>query len=249
MRPRIWALEGCRFIDSFTCLRKVDEGSYGVVYKAQDNQTGAIVAVKKIKLESQNEGFPITSLREINAMMAFDHPNIVKVKEVVFGRTLDKIFVIMEYVDYELKSLLENKKFTLSHGQVKYIMKELLLAVNYMHSHWTLHRDIKTSNILIDREGRLKVGDLGLSRSFADPLKPYTHMVVTMWYRAPELLLGSRVYSTGVDLWSVGCVFAELLLREPLFAGRNEQDQVERILKLLGVPKELSEGVEERDER
>jgi len=238
IRPRVPALEGCRSISCFECLRKIDEGSYGVVFKAQDNQTGDIVAIKKIKLEKEKEGFPITSLREINAMISFDHPNIVKIKEVVYGRSLDKIFVVMEYIDYELKNLLEDKKFNLTHGQVKYLLKQLLQAVHYMHSNWTLHRDLKTSNLLVDKKGNLKVCDFGLARKFADPLRPYTNMVVTMWYRAPELLLGAKVYTTGIDMWSVGCIFAELLLREPLFTGKNEQDQIDRIFKLLGYPKE-----------
>ena len=238
IRPRVPALEGCRSIDNFTYLRKIDEGSYGIVFKAQNNQTGEIVAIKKIKLEKEKEGFPITSLREINSMISFDHPNIVHIKEVVYGRTLDKIFVVMEYIDHELKSLLEDRKFMITHGQVKKILKQLLLAVAYMHSRWTIHRDLKTSNLLIDNNGTLKVCDFGLARKFADPLRPYTHMVVTLWYRAPELLLGTNVYTPAIDIWSVGCVFAELLLREPLFMGKNEQDQIEKIFRLLGTPPE-----------
>ena len=236
IRPRIPALEGCRSINNFTCLRKIDEGSYGIVFKAQDNQTGEIVAIKKIKLEKEKEGFPITSLREINAMISFDHPNIVRIKEVVYGRTLDKIFIVMEYIDHELKSLLEDHKFIIGHAQVKHILQQLLEAVVYMHSHWTFHRDLKTSNLLIDARGNLKVADFGLARKFADPLRPYTHMVVTLWYRAPELLLGTNVYTTGIDIWSIGCIFAELLLREPLFMGKNEQDQIDKIFKLTGYP-------------
>ncbi len=238
IRPRVPALEGCRSIDNFTYLKKIDEGSYGIVFKAQNNQTGEIVAIKKIKLEKEKEGFPITSLREINSMIAFDHPNIVKIKEVVYGKTLDKIFVVMEYVDYELKSLLEDHKFSFTHAQVKYIMHQLLNAVRYMHSKWTIHRDLKTSNLLVDNKGELKVCDFGLARRFADPLRPYTHMVVTLWYRAPELLLGAGVYTPAIDIWSIGCILAELLLREPLFMGKNEQDQVEKIFRLMGLPPE-----------
>eukprot|EP00826_Nyctotherus_ovalis_P059971 TRINITY_DN8386_c0_g2_i3.p1 TRINITY_DN8386_c0_g2~~TRINITY_DN8386_c0_g2_i3.p1 ORF type:complete len:276 (-),score=93.84 TRINITY_DN8386_c0_g2_i3:203-1006(-) len=111
--------------------------------------------------------------------------------------------------------------------------------VHYMHMRWTFHRDLKTSNLLVDRKGDLKVCDFGLARRFADPLRPYTHMVVTLWYRAPELLLGSKVYTTGIDMWSVGCIFAELLMREPLFMGKNEQDQIDKIFKLVGYPPEM----------
>jgi len=237
-RARVPALEGCRSIDNFQYLNKIEEGSYGIVFKAQNTQTGEIVAIKKVKLEKEKEGFPITSLREINSMISFDHPNIVRIKEVVYGYTLDRIFVVMEYMDHELKSLLEDRRFAITQGNIKKLMRQLLEAVVYMHSRWTIHRDLKTSNLLVDSKGNLKVCDFGLARRFADPIRPYTHMVVTLWYRAPELLLGANIYTPAIDIWSIGCIFAELLLREPLFMGKNEQDQIDKIFRLCGFPPE-----------
>ena len=239
-RARIPGLEGCRSIENFTHIEKIDEGSYGIVYKARDNQTGEMLAIKKVKLDKEKEGFPITSLREIISMLAFEHKNIVKVREVVYGSTLDKIYIVMDFVDYELKSLIENKKILITNSHVKTLIYQLLSAVEYMHDKWIVHRDLKTSNLLIDNKGVLKVCDFGLARKYGSPLRAYTHMVVTLWYRAPELLLGTRVYTPAIDIWSLGCIFAELLLREPLLTGINELDQLDKIFRLLGMPSESS---------
>jgi cell division cycle 2-like len=247
LRPRLGGLEGCRSIENFKYLNKIDEGSYGIVFRGEDLETGEIVAIKKVKLEKEKEGFPITSLREITIMTEFNHTNIVKVKEIVYGSTLDKIYVVMEFIDYELKTLLESKMrvgkserdfLSFSHGQIKYLLKQLLQAVAYMHKKWIIHRDLKTSNLLLSKDGVLKVCDFGMARKYGNPLRPYTHLVVTLWYRAPEILLGSHIYSPAIDLWSVGCIFAELLLREPLLNGKNELDQIQKIFRLIGMPNE-----------
>ena len=169
----------------------IDEGAYGVVYRARDKSSGSVYAIKKVKLEPQHEkeGFPISALRELNTLINLAHPNIIDVKEVVFGSTLKKVFVVMEYCDHELKSILEDRKLNFSHGQLKTMMKQLLEAVDYMHKAHVMHRDLKTSNLLYSNEGILKVCDFGLARSFSKK-RHYTNWVVTMWYRAPELLLG-----------------------------------------------------------
>ncbi|XP_074560639.1 cyclin-dependent kinase G-2-like [Curcuma longa] len=229
-------LQGCRSVDEFERLNKIDEGTYGVVYRAKDKKTGEIVALKKVKMEKEKEGFPLTSLREINILLSFHHPSIVDVKEVVVGSELDKIFMVMEYMEHDLKALMETMKKPYSQSEVKCLMLQLLSGVKYLHDNWVLHRDLKTSNILLNNRGELKICDFGLSRQYGSPLKPYTPLVVTLWYRAPELLLGAKEYSTAIDMWSLGCIMAELLSKEPLFSGKSERDQLDKIFRTLGTP-------------
>ncbi|KAI5352046.1 hypothetical protein L3X38_004937 [Prunus dulcis] len=231
-------LQGCRSVDEFERLNKIDEGTYGVVYRAMDKKTGEIVALKKVKMEKEREGFPLTSLREINILLSFHHPSIVDVKEVVVGSNLDSIFMVMEYMEHDLKALMETKKEPFSQSEVKCLMLQLLEGVKYLHDNWVLHRDLKTSNLLLNNCGELKICDFGLSRQYGSPLKPYTHLVVTLWYRAPELLLGAKEYSTAIDMWSLGCIMAELLSKEPLFNGKTEFDQLDKIFRILGTPNE-----------
>ncbi|PIA33665.1 hypothetical protein AQUCO_04000022v1 [Aquilegia coerulea] len=231
-------LQGCRSVDEFERLNKIDEGTYGVVYRAKDKKTGEIVALKKVKMEKEREGFPLTSLREINILLSFHHPSIVDVKEVVVGSNLDSIFMVMEYMEHDLKGLMESMKQPFSQSEVKCLMLQLLEGVKYLHDNWVLHRDLKTSNLLLNNRGELKICDFGLSRQYGSPLKPYTHLVVTLWYRSPELLLGSKQYSTAIDMWSLGCIMAELLAKQPLFNGKTEVDQLDKIFRTLGTPSE-----------
>lgn len=176
-------LQGCRSVDEFERLNKIDEGTYGVVYRARDKKTGEIVALKKVKMEKEKEGFPLTSLREINILLSFHHPSIVDVKEVVVGSSLDSIFMVMEYMEHDLKGLMEAMKQPFSQSEVKCLMIQLLEGVKYLHDNWVLHRDLKTSNLLLNNRGELKICDFGLARQYGSPLKPYTHLVVTLWYR------------------------------------------------------------------
>ncbi|XP_061338695.1 cyclin-dependent kinase G-2-like isoform X2 [Gastrolobium bilobum] len=231
-------LQGCRSVDEFERLNKIDEGTYGVVYRAKDKKTGEIVALKKVKMEKEKEGFPLTSLREINILLSFHHPSVVDVKEVVVGSSLDSIFMVMEYMEHDLKGLMEAMKQPFSQSEVKCLMLQLLEGVKYLHDNWVLHRDLKTSNLLLNNRGELKICDFGLARQYGSPLKPYTHLVVTLWYRAPELLLGTKQYSTAIDMWSLGCIMAELLSKEPLFNGKAEFDQLDKIFRILGTPNE-----------
>ncbi|KAL0801177.1 hypothetical protein Bca101_056353 [Brassica carinata] len=231
-------LQGCRSVDEFERLNKIDEGTYGVVYRAKDKKTGEIVALKKVKMEKEREGFPLTALREINILLSFHHPSIVDVKEVVVGSSLDSIFMVMEYMDHDLKALMETMKQRFSQSEVKCLMLQLLEGVKYLHDNWVLHRDLKTSNLLLNNRGELKICDFGLARQYGSPLKPYTHLVVTLWYRAPELLLGAKQYSTAIDMWSLGCIMAELLAKAPLFNGKTEFDQLDKIFRILGTPTE-----------
>ncbi|KAI4460891.1 cell division protein kinase [Holotrichia oblita] len=239
--PYYPAIQGCRSVEEFQCLNRIEEGTYGVVYRARDRRTEEIVALKRLKMEKEKEGFPITSLREINTLLKGQHPNIVTVREIVVGSNMDKIFIVMDYVEHDLKSLMEtmrHKKQMFTPGEVKCLLKQLLAAVAHLHDNWILHRDLKTSNLLLSHKGILKVGDFGLAREYGSPLKAYTPIVVTLWYRAPELLLCTKEYSTPIDMWSVGCIFAELLLMNALFPGKSEVDQLNRVFKDLGTPNE-----------
>lgn len=232
------ALQGCRSVEEFLCLNRIEEGTYGVVYRAKDKKTDEIVALKRLKMEKEKEGFPITSLREINTILKAQHPNIVTVREIVVGSNMDKIYIVMNYVEHDLKSLMETMKQPFLPGEVKTLMIQLLRGVRHLHDNWILHRDLKTSNLLLSHKGILKIGDFGLAREYGSPLKPYTPVVVTLWYRGPELLLGAKEYSTAVDMWSVGCIFGELLTQKPLFPGKSEIDQINKIFKDLGSPSE-----------
>ncbi|XP_015119065.1 cyclin-dependent kinase 11B isoform X2 [Diachasma alloeum] len=237
--PYLPAIQGCRSVEEFQCLNRIEEGTYGVVYRARDKRTEEIVALKRLKMEKEKEGFPITSLREINTLLKAQHPNIVTVREIVVGSNMDKIFIVMDYVEHDLKSLMETmkqKKQVFIPGEVKCLMQQLLRAVEHLHDNWILHRDLKTSNLLLSHRGILKVGDFGLAREYGSPLRQYTPVVVTLWYRAPELLLNGKEYSTPIDMWSVGCIFAELVRMEALFPGKSEIDQLNRIFKELGTP-------------
>lgn len=233
------AIMGCRSVDEFECLNRIEEGTYGVVYRAREKATNQIVALKRLKMEKEKEGFPITSLREVNTLLKGQHENIVTVREIVVGSNMDKIYIVMDYVEHDLKSLMETmrqKKQVFTIGEIKTLMQQLLRAVHHLHDNWILHRDLKTSNLLLSHRGILKVGDFGLAREYGSPLKHYTPIVVTLWYRAPELLLGAKQYSTHVDVWSVGCIFGELLGMEPMFPGKSEIDQLNKIFKDLGTP-------------
>ncbi|XP_066599865.1 cyclin-dependent kinase 11A-like [Prorops nasuta] len=239
--PYLPAIQGCRSVEEFQCLNRIAEGTYGVVYRARDKRTEEIVALKRLKMEKEKEGFPITSLREINTLLKAQHPNIVTVREIVVGSNMDKIFIVMDYVEHDLKSLIETmqqKKQVFIPGEIKCLVHQLLRAVAHLHDNWILHRDLKTSNLLLSHRGVLKVGDFGLAREYGSPLRQYTPIVVTLWYRAPELLLGDKEYSTPVDIWSVGCIYAELLRMEALFPGKSEIDQLHRIFKEMGTPSE-----------
>ncbi|EEF39381.1 cyclin-dependent kinase G-2 [Ricinus communis] len=231
-------LQGCRSVCEYEKVDKINAGTYGIVYKAKDKKTGQHVALKKVKMERETEGFPMTALREVNILFSLHHPSIVNIKEVVTDDAND-VYMAMEYMDYDLQRFTNTVKYPFSISEVKYMMLQLLEGVCYLHENWVIHRDLKTSNILLNDDGKLKICDFGLSRQYTDPLKPYTSTVVTLWYRAPELLLGSRHYSTAIDMWSVGCIMAELLMKEPLFQGRTEIDQLDKIFSILGTPKEM----------
>jgi serine/threonine protein kinase len=296
-----------RSVYNFERLNVIGQGTYGVVYRARDKETQAIVALKKLRMEREKEGMPLTSLREIRLLKACHHPNVVQLQDIVVGNKLDSIFLVFEYCENDLATLLDTamkRKFT--EGEVKCLLRQLLSATAYMHDHWMIHRDIKMSNLLYNNRGCLKLADFGLARLFGYPKRPYTPRVVTLWYRAPELLIADHklhklltkrteqhtanaavfkaldqrqhgaaaavaatggaevptiddepgaaaasaaaaasssskppqapVYSTGVDTWSIGCIFAELLRGEPLCPATSEMQLLGMLFQVLGAP-------------
>lgn len=229
-------MKRCRSVDCYERLNYIDEGTYGRVFRARDFDTGQIFALKQVKLVGEREGFPVTALREISVLLSLRHPNIVHVHEVVVGSTLDKIYMVMEYAEHDLRLLLDNMKHPYSQSEVKSLVQQLLRGVAHIHAHWVIHRDLKTSNLLLNNGGILKLCDFGLARRYGDPAGCLTPSVSTLWYRAPELLLGASTYSTAVDMWSVGCIFAELVLMESLLQGKGELDQLSKICDLIGAP-------------
>ncbi|KAK4054249.1 hypothetical protein OIV83_001275 [Microbotryomycetes sp. JL201] len=234
-------LQSCRSVYNYERLNEIEEGSYGIVFRARCKTTGDIVALKKIKMDKEKNGFPITSLREIQTLMVCNHENIVRVREIVVGDTLTQVFIVMDFVEHDLKTLLSTMPTPFLASEIKTLMMQLLSAMALCHDNWIVHRDLKTSNLLMNNRGQIKVADFGLARTYGDPLGDMTQLVVTLWYRAPELLFGATEYSTAVDMWSIGCIFGELILKEPLLPGKGEIDQVSKarpIFKLLGRPTE-----------
>ncbi len=231
-------MQSCRDVDRYEKLNRISEGTYGVVYRGRDLETSTVCALKRLKLENEKSGFPLTSVREINVLLALEHPNIVNVSEVVMGRRHagdprdDQIFMVMEYADHDLGSL--NYRF--SGAEVKCLMKQLLSGVAYLHDNYVMHRDLKPANILYNNKGQLKICDFGLARQFSSFPRDYTQMVVTLWYRAPELLLGTRRYSSAIDVWSVGCIMAQLMTGRALLNGQGEIDQLRKTYDVLGNP-------------
>ncbi|KAJ3416773.1 Cyclin-dependent kinase 3 [Chytridiales sp. JEL 0842] len=222
--------------ESYEKIEKIGEGTYGVVYKARDRSNNAIVALKKIRLETEDEGVPSTAIREISLLKELKHPNIVKLLDIVHSDA--KLYLIFEFLDLDLKKYMDSVQGGLSLNLVRSYMLQLVDGISFCHAHRILHRDLKPQNLLIDQVGTLKLADFGLARAFGIPLRTYTHEVVTLWYRSPEILLGSKHYSTAVDMWSVGCIFAEMVLKHPLFPGDSEIDEIFRIFRILGTPTE-----------
>lgn len=220
-------------MDKFQKLEKVGEGTYGVVYKARDKKTGDLLALKKIRLEAEDEGIPSTAIREIALLKQLQHPNIVRLYDVI--HTDKKLTLVFEFLDQDLKRFMDACGDNgIQAETTKSFLYQLLRGIAFCHEHRVLHRDLKPQNLLINMTGELKLADFGLARAFGIPVRNYTHEVVTLWYRAPDVLLGSRKYSTSVDIWSVGCIFAEMVNARPLFPGTNDADQLTKIFKVLG---------------
>ncbi|KAI0841770.1 kinase-like protein [Hypoxylon sp. FL0890] len=234
-----------RSVENYDKLNDIEEGAYGWVARAKELKTGKVVALKRLKIDANDTaGLPETGLREIQILKDCSHRNIVELREVVVGddtSRIENVFLVLEFLEHDLMSILSDMPEPFLASEVKTLLLQLASGVAYLHDHWILHRDLKTSNLLLNNRGQLKIADFGMARYVGDPPPPkLTQLVVTLWYRAPELLLGTKTYGAAIDMWSVGCIFGELLTREPLLQGKTEVDELSKIFELCGIPTDES---------
>ncbi|XP_060172573.1 protein IMPAIRED IN BABA-INDUCED STERILITY 1-like [Lycium barbarum] len=223
--------------ESFQKLEKIGQGTYSSVFRARDLESGRTVAMKKVRFDNFEPESVRFMAREIMILRRFDHPNIMKLEGIITSRLSSSVYLVFEYMEHDISGLLSCPEVKFSESQVKCLMKQLLSGLDHCHSRGVMHRDIKGANLLVNNEGVLKVADFGLANfSNLGQKQPLTSRVVTLWYRPPELLLGSTDYGASVDLWSIGCVFAEILTGKPILQGRTEVEQLHKIFKLCGSP-------------
>lgn len=235
-------------MENYEPMGMIGEGTYAKVYKARDKSTGRLVALKKTHLEMVEEGVPSTTLREISLLKVLSDSNhIVKLLCVEHAEENGKayMYLVFEYIKTDLKDYMDCFGRGPAHPMptqvVKSFVYQLLKGVAHMHRHTAMHRDLKPQNLLIHDSSPhplLKLADFGLGRHFTIPIRPYTHEVVTLWYRAPELLLGAELYGLEVDIWSIACIFGEMARKEAVFQGDSELQQLHCIFQLLGTPSE-----------
>lgn len=217
----------------------IGEGQFATVYKARDKETNEEVAIKKIKIgniQEAQDGVNRTALREIKLLQELRHENVIALLD-VYGKD-SSISLVFEIMETDLEQIINERKIFISFAHIKSYILMTLKGLEYLHDNWILHRDLKPNNLLLDRNNILKIADFGLARTYGSPSRIYTHQVVTRWYRAPELLYGSRMYGTGIDMWAIGCILAEMFRREALFPGESDLDQLDRIITVLGTPTE-----------
>lgn len=218
-------------------LEKIGEGTYGTVFKAKNKETHEIVALKRVRLDDDDEGVPSSALREICLLKELKHKNIVRLYDIMISEK--KLTLVFEYCDQDLKKYFDSCQGDVDANIVKSFMYQLLRGLAFCHANNVLHRDLKPQNLLINKDGELKLGDFGLARPFGIPVRCYSAEVVTLWYRPPDVLMGAKIYTTSIDMWSAGCIFAELSNGgRPLFPGSDVDDQLRKIYKILGSPDE-----------
>ncbi|PVD22424.1 hypothetical protein C0Q70_18236 [Pomacea canaliculata] len=242
--------------DKYEKLAKIGQGTFGEVFKARERASKSkVVAMKRVLLDNEKEGFPITALREIKILQQLHHENIVHLIEICrtragpYNRYKSTFYLVCEFCEHDLAGLLSNLHVQFSLGEKKMLMQQLLNGLYFIHNNNILHRDMKSANILITRTGILKLADFGLARVYSQKDRNrLTNRVVTLWYRPPELLLGARVYGPEIDIWGAGCIMAELWTRFPIMQGHSEQEQLRLISQLCGsIRPEIWPGVEKLD--
>jgi len=220
-------------IESYTKLDKLGEGTYATVFKGKSKLTDDLVALKEIRLEHE-EGAPCTAIREVSLLRDLKHNNIVTLHDII--HTEKSLTLVFEYLEKDLKQYMDDCGNIMHMTNVKYFLFQLLRGLSYCHRRRVLHRDLKPQNLLINERGELKLADFGLARAKSIPTKTYSNEVVTLWYRPPDVLLGSTEYSTPIDMWGVGCIFYEMACGRPLFPGSTVEDELHLIFKVLGTP-------------
>jgi cyclin-dependent kinase 12/13 len=219
-------------MDRYKKLQQVGEGSFGRVYKSKSIDYDTEVAIKRVPIDKES-GIPFTAIREIRILRKIKNQFLVRGIDVMYEEGF--IFLIMEYMEFDMTGLLQSK-YNFKREQINSLIYQLLQGLSFLHSQGLLHRDIKASNILINRQGHLKLVDFGLTREYAPVM---TNRVCTLWYRAPELLLGETTYTDKIDSWSVGCIMVEMGTGVTPFKGINEVTQMKTIFEKLGAPKEI----------
>uniref|UniRef100_A0A8C4IHA7 cyclin-dependent kinase n=1 Tax=Dicentrarchus labrax TaxID=13489 RepID=A0A8C4IHA7_DICLA len=233
-------------LETYIKLDKLGEGTYATVFKGRSKLTDNLVALKEIRLEHE-EGAPCTAIREVSLLKDLKHANIVTLHDIV--HTDKSLTLVFEYLDKDLKQYMDDCGNILSMQNVKIFLYQILRGLAYCHRRKVLHRDLKPQNLLINDRGELKLADFGLARAKSVPTKTYSNEVVTLWYRPPDVLLGSSEYSTQIDMWGVGCIFYEMAAGRPLFPGSTVEDELHLIFRLLGTPTEDSwPGISSIDE-
>ncbi|KAF2012594.1 Pkinase-domain-containing protein [Aaosphaeria arxii CBS 175.79] len=244
---------GCSKIGEYEMIQKLGEGTFGEVHKARDRRSGKMYALKKILMHNEKDGFPITALREIKLLKIISHDNVLKLEEMAVerpkaeGRKRAILYMVTPYMSHDLSGLLDNPDVQFTVAQIKCYMLQLFKGLRYLHDNHILHRDMKAANLLISNRGRLQIADFGLARHYDEPVpqrgrgngearRDYTSLVVTRWYRPPELLLSLRRYTPAIDLWGAGCVFGEMFKRKPILTGHSDINQAQIIFELVGSP-------------
>lgn len=264
-----------RVADKYSPIGKIGEGTYGLVYKARyaaGGADGGLVAVKKFKNFKTGDGISPTAIREIKLLRELKNRYIVDLVDVMMDEMDKALYLVFDYAEHDLLEMIRCHQSRpaaapMPMQTVKSLTYQILQGINYLHTNWIIHRDLKPSNILVTgvdkppaERGCVKIADFGLARLFQSPLRPMSDtdaVVVTIWYRAPELLLGAKHYTKAIDLWAIGCIFAELITSKPLFQGAEKErkgedrnpfqaDQVDKIFRILGKPTPASwPGVDE----
>ncbi|XP_037944703.1 cyclin-dependent kinase 1-like [Teleopsis dalmanni] len=226
-------------MNSYQKLEKIGEGSYGIVYRGKNLLTAQMVAMKKIKVKANDEGIPATAIREISLLQKLKHPHIVCLEDILMEA--DQLYLVFEYMLMNLKQYMNCKapKKYINDKLLRSYLHQITDAVYYCHCRRIVHRDLKPQNLLVDEKGTIKLADFGSGRCVGVPVRPYTNKIVTLWYRAPEILLGSPRYTFAVDIWSIGCIFVEMATGKPLINGDSEIDQLFRMFKTLETPTEI----------
>merc|ERR1719242_732523 len=230
-------------LDNYMQIKKIGEGAQGIIIKAErKGRPGEFVAIKKLREKktddknTESNGLSIDTIREIYMLREMNHPNVINILD-IFG-SAQSLYIIMPFAVGDLEQLIQNKDVLLTPGHIKQYMIMLLRGIEYIHHKYILHRDLKPSNCLILGDNTLQISDFGMAREYGSPNRLLSWQACTIWYRSPELLLGATQYGPGLDQWSAGCIFAELLLRVPIFGGSDHTEiaQMGRIFRILGTP-------------